>query len=136
MSRVLLNIGNLVKFDSLNIFVSSDKVILSGEIRGPEIQPDEIEQEVRKTIKDIGYEQDGFHHEKLEFFNYLHAQSTDIAQGVDSSGNEKDEGAVTQSVNEKVSASLNPSDETDLKFPEYDTYDPNAEPEGIEGIDY
>jgi len=49
---------------------------------------------------------------------------------------EKDEGAVTQSVNEKVSASLNPSDETDLKFPEYDTYDPNAEPEGIEGIDY
>ena len=49
---------------------------------------------------------------------------------------EKDEGAVTQSVNEKISASLNPSDETDLKFPEYDTYDPNAEPEGIEGIDY
>ena len=49
---------------------------------------------------------------------------------------DKDEGAVTQSVNEKVSASLNPSDETDLKFPEYDTYDPNAEPEGIEGIDY
>ena len=49
---------------------------------------------------------------------------------------EKDENVVTQSINEKVSASLNPSDEMDLKFPEYDTYDPNAEPEGIEGIDY
>ena len=56
--------------------------------------------------------------------------------GVEVQDYEKDEGAVTQSVNEKVSASLNPSDETDLKFPEYDTYDPNADPEGIEGIDY
>jgi S-adenosylmethionine synthetase len=77
---------------------TTNKVILSGEIRGPEISPDEIEKEVRKTIEDIGYEQDGFHHEKLDFFNYLHAQSTDIAQGVDSSGNEKDEGAGDQGI--------------------------------------
>ena len=56
--------------------------------------------------------------------------------GVEVQDYEKDEGAVTQSVNEKVSASLNPSDETDLKFPEYDTYDPNAEPEGIELREY
>tara|TARA_Y100001958_G_C21242443_1_gene570769 strand:+ start:852 stop:2009 length:1158 start_codon:yes stop_codon:yes gene_type:complete len=77
---------------------TTNKVILSGEIRGPEVNPDEIEKEVRKTIKDIGYEQDGFHHEKLDFFNYLHAQSTDIAQGVDSSGNEKDEGAGDQGI--------------------------------------
>ena len=61
---------------------TTNKVILSGEIRGPEVNPDEIEKEVRKTIRDIGYEQDGFHHEKLDFFNYLHSQSTDIAQGV------------------------------------------------------
>ena len=56
--------------------------------------------------------------------------------GIEVQDYEKDENVVTQSINEKVSASLNPSDEMDLKFPEYDTYDPNAEPEGIEGIDY
>ena len=77
---------------------TTNKVILSGEIRGPEISSDEIEKAVRNTIKEIGYEQKGFHHEKLEFFNYLHAQSTDIAQGVDSSGNEKDEGAGDQGI--------------------------------------
>ena len=77
---------------------TTNKVVLSGEIRGPEISSEEIEKAVRNTIKEIGYEQEGFHHEKLEFFNYLHAQSTDIAQGVDSSGNEKDEGAGDQGI--------------------------------------
>ena len=77
---------------------TTNKVILSGEIRGPEISSEEIEKAVRNTIKEIGYEQEGFHHEKLKFFNYLHAQSTDIAQGVDSSGNEKDEGAGDQGI--------------------------------------
>ena len=77
---------------------TTNKVVLSGEIRGPEIGSEEIEKAVRNTIKEIGYEQEGFHHEKLEFFNYLHAQSTDIAQGVDSSGNEKDEGAGDQGI--------------------------------------
>jgi len=56
--------------------------------------------------------------------------------GVEVQDFEKDEGPVAQSLKEGISASLNPSDETNLKFPEYDTYDPNAEPEGIEGIDY
>ena len=93
---------NLSKFNESRVacetLTTTNKVILSGEIRGPEIKPEEIEKEVRKTIKDIGYEQDGFHHEKLDFFNYLHAQSTDIAKGVDSSGNEKDEGAGDQGI--------------------------------------
>jgi len=77
---------------------TTNKVILSGEIRGPSISSDEIEKEVRNTIKEIGYEQDGFHHSKLDFFNYLHEQSTDIAQGVDSAGNEKEEGAGDQGI--------------------------------------
>ena len=67
-------------------------------MRGPSIKSDEIEKEVRNSIKEIGYEQEGFHHEKLQFFNYLHEQSSDIAQGVDSSGNEKDEGAGDQGI--------------------------------------
>ena len=77
---------------------TTNKVVLSGEVRGPEISSDEIEKEVRQTIKEIGYEQDGFHYEKLDFFNYLHSQSKDIALGVDSSGNEKDEGAGDQGI--------------------------------------
>jgi S-adenosylmethionine synthetase len=77
---------------------TTNKVVLAGEVRGPSISSEEIEQHVRSSIKEIGYEQDGFHHEKLEFFNYLHEQSSDIAQGVDSSGNEKDEGAGDQGI--------------------------------------
>ena len=77
---------------------TTNKVILSGEIRGPSISSDEIEKEVRNTIKEIGYEQDGFHHSKFDFFNYLHEQSTDIAQGVDAAGNEKEEGAGDQGI--------------------------------------
>jgi S-adenosylmethionine synthetase len=77
---------------------TTNKVVLAGEVRGPSISSEEIEQHVRDSIKEIGYEQDGFHHEKLKFFNYLHEQSSDIAQGVDSSGNEKDEGAGDQGI--------------------------------------
>lgn len=77
---------------------TTNKVVLAGEVRGPEIDSKEIEEHVRNSIKEIGYEQDGFHHAKLDFFNYLHSQSSDIAQGVDSSGNEKDEGAGDQGI--------------------------------------
>ena len=77
---------------------TTNKVVIAGEVRGPSIKSDEIEKEIRNSIKEIGYEQEGFHHEKLEFFNYLHEQSSDIAQGVDSSGNEKDEGAGDQGI--------------------------------------
>ena len=77
---------------------TTNKIIISGETRGPKISSDEIEQNVRKQIKNIGYEQEGFHWKNLKFFNYLHEQSADIAQGVDSSGNEKDEGAGDQGI--------------------------------------
>ena len=76
---------------------TTNKVILSGEIRGPEIKSDEIEKLVRKEIKDIGYNQKGFDYKILEFHNYLHEQSDDIALGVDSSDN-KDEGAGDQGI--------------------------------------
>ena len=56
---------------------------------------DLIESAVRGAIADIGYERDEFHHAHLEFQNYLHKQSTDIAMGVDS-GDNKDEGAGDQ----------------------------------------
>ena len=81
-------------------------VVLAGEIRckgvyeNGEWAPgalDEIEQTVRQTVKEIGYEQDGFHWRTLRFENNLHGQSAHIAQGVDASGN-KDEGAGDQGI--------------------------------------
>ena len=77
---------------------TTNKIIISGEIRGPKIESQVIEQAIREQIKDIGYEQKNFHWKNFEFFNYLHEQSSDIAQGVDSSGNEKDEGAGDQGI--------------------------------------
>ncbi|HEY0131206.1 MAG TPA: methionine adenosyltransferase [Allosphingosinicella sp.] len=86
---------------------TTQKVVLAGEIRGRGIMdeegnwapgvPEEIEAVVRETVKAIGYEQDGFHWETLDFSNNLHPQSAHIAQGVDASGN-KDEGAGDQGI--------------------------------------
>jgi len=78
--------------------VSTNRTIIAGEYRLPEgieISSDEIEKLVRQTVYDIGYEQDGYHWEKMHFECYLHSQSSNIAIGVDKSGN-KDEGAGDQ----------------------------------------
>ncbi|OUW63192.1 MAG: methionine adenosyltransferase [Pelagibacteraceae bacterium TMED201] len=77
---------------------TTNKVVLAGEVRGPEIKKDELIQKVRNCIKDIGYDQEGFTWKdatKIEC--HLHSQSVDIAMGVDSSGN-KDEGAGDQGI--------------------------------------
>ena len=77
---------------------TTNKVILAGEVRGPEINKDEIISKVRNCIKDIGYDQDGFTwKEATKIESHLHSQSADIAMGVDSSGN-KDEGAGDQGI--------------------------------------
>ncbi|WP_394270003.1 methionine adenosyltransferase [Qipengyuania sp.] len=93
---------------------TTQRVILSGEIRcapmydahraewaenggwAPGAKED-IEKAVRRTVREIGYEQDGFHWQTLTFENHLHGQSAHIAQGVDASGN-KDEGAGDQGI--------------------------------------
>ena len=77
---------------------TTNKVVLAGEVRGPEISKDEIISKVRNCIKDIGYDQEGFTwKEATKIESHLHSQSTDIAMGVDSSGN-KDEGAGDQGI--------------------------------------
>jgi S-adenosylmethionine synthetase len=77
---------------------TTNRVVLAGEVRGPsEVNAELIEQVARHAIKDIGYEQDGFHWERLILENYVHPQSVDIAQGVDAVGN-KDEGAGDQGI--------------------------------------
>ncbi|MBB5705748.1 methionine adenosyltransferase [Sphingopyxis panaciterrulae] len=81
-------------------------VVLAGEIRCKGVYEngawapgalDEIEATVRRTVKEIGYEQDGFHWETLRFENNLHGQSAHIAQGVDEAA-DKDEGAGDQGI--------------------------------------
>ena len=76
---------------------TTNKVVLAGEIRGPSLVKDELISRVRECIKDIGYEQKGFHWKHCEIDNYLHEQSSDIAMGVDS-GSNKDEGAGDQGI--------------------------------------
>ena len=77
---------------------TTNKVVLAGEVRGPEIKKDDLIQKVRNCIKDIGYDQDGFTwREATSVESHLHAQSSDIAMGVDSSVN-KDEGAGDQGI--------------------------------------
>jgi len=77
---------------------TTNKVVLAGEVRGPEIKKDDLINKVRDCIKDIGYDQDGFTwKESTKIESHLHSQSSDIAMGVDSSGN-KDEGAGDQGI--------------------------------------
>ena len=77
---------------------TTNRVVIAGETRGPaSITPEFITELARKAIKDIGYEQNGFHWNTANIEVLLHAQSADIAQGVDASGN-KDEGAGDQGI--------------------------------------
>jgi len=86
---------------------TTQRVVIAGEIRGKGIMDEagnwapgieqEIEDTVRNTVREIGYEQDGFHWRTLDFSNNLHPQSAHIAQGVDAAGN-KDEGAGDQGI--------------------------------------
>ena len=80
--------------------VTTDKVVLAGELRGPDsINKDDIEAAARRAIKDIGYEQEGFHWETADVEVLLHKQSVDIAQGVDAgTGIDKEEGAGDQGI--------------------------------------
>ncbi len=77
---------------------TTNKVVIAGETRGPEtVTKDWIAHVARMAIRDIGYEQDGFHWETANIEILLHPQSADIAQGVDMAGN-KDEGAGDQGI--------------------------------------
>ncbi len=82
---------------AIETFATTNRVIIGGEIRAPEISKSEVEELVRATVREIGYEQDGFHWKKFELTNLLHEQSVDIAVGVDAAAG-KDEGAGDQGI--------------------------------------
>ena len=78
---------------------TTNKVVIAGETRGKDVSKEEIEAVARAAIKDIGYEQSGFHHAHADVDVLLHAQSVDIAAGVDEgTGTHKEEGAGDQGI--------------------------------------
>ncbi|MGH6957375.1 MAG: methionine adenosyltransferase [Caulobacteraceae bacterium] len=77
--------------------VTTNRIVLAGEVRGPAGVIESLEERVRGAVRDIGYEQEGFHWKNADFACHLHAQSADIAMGVDAAGN-KDEGAGDQGI--------------------------------------
>ena len=84
---------------AVETLVTTDLVVVSGEVRSAsEIPKELIEKTIRSTVREIGYEQEGFHWKTMEVKILLHEQSSDIAMGVDSDGNLKDEGAGDQGI--------------------------------------
>ena len=77
--------------------VTTNRIVLAGEVRGPDGLVDQLEDKVRAAVRDIGYEQEGFHWKTADFSCHLHPQSADIAMGVDARDN-KDEGAGDQGI--------------------------------------
>src|SRR6202035_59422 len=83
---------------AVETLATTNRVVLAGEVRGPgSIGRDRLIEVARQAIRDIGYEQEGFHWNLAEIACYVHEQSGDIAQGVDAAGN-KDEGAGDQGI--------------------------------------
>jgi len=77
--------------------VTTQRIVIAGEVRGPGEVIGGLEEKIRAAVKDIGYEQSGFHWATAHYECHLHAQSADIAMGVDAAGN-KDEGAGDQGI--------------------------------------
>ena len=80
---------------AVETMVTTDLIVIAGETRGPKVPPADVETVARAAVRDIGYEQSGFHWHDSQVNIHLHSQSEDIAVGVDAAGN-KDEGAGDQ----------------------------------------
>ena len=77
--------------------VTTQRIVLAGEVRGPAGVVEGLEDKVRAAVRDIGYDQAGFSWRSADYSCHLHAQSADIAMGVDA-GSNKDEGAGDQGI--------------------------------------
>ena len=83
---------------AVETLTTTNLIVLAGEVRGPaSITPAKLEEVARHAVKDIGYEQDGFHWANAKVLVHVHNKSADIAVGVDAAGN-KDEGAGDQGI--------------------------------------
>ena len=78
-------------------FATTNRIVIGGEVRGPQGVMNKVDEIARACVKDIGYEQEGFHWQTLSLENHLHEQSAHIAQGVDAAEG-KEEGAGDQGI--------------------------------------
>lgn len=87
---------------AVETLTTTNRVVLAGEVRtnnGAVITKDEMNAAARAVVKQIGYEQDGFHWEKMAVENHVHGQSAEIAQGVEAGqGLHQEEGAGDQGI--------------------------------------
>ncbi len=83
---------------AIEVLATTNQLIIAGETRGaPNITKGRMDDIAREKVREIGYNQEGFHWHNLDIHNYVHEQSTDIAMGVDANG-DKDEGAGDQGI--------------------------------------
>ncbi|HBM91005.1 MAG TPA: methionine adenosyltransferase [Rhodospirillaceae bacterium] len=83
---------------AVEALATTNRIVIGGEIRGPStITPKEMEATARDAVREIGYAQKGFHWQWADVQIYIHAQSSDIAMGVDA-GEDKEEGAGDQGI--------------------------------------
>ena len=71
---------------AVETLVTTNHVTLAGEVKNFNVSKDEVKEIVRNKVKEIGYEQEGFHWDRLNIYNELHEQSADIALGTDDFG--------------------------------------------------
>jgi S-adenosylmethionine synthetase len=82
---------------AIETLCTTNKVVVAGEFKGPSLPKAKVDEVIRKTVRDIGYEQKGFHWDNLEIENLIHGQSADIAMGVDNA-DKSQEGAGDQGI--------------------------------------
>ena len=84
---------------AVETLTTTNLIVLAGEVRPAGlVSNEEMEAIARAAVKDIGYEQDGFHWQNAEVQVHVHGQSAHIAQGVDADGSDKEEGAGDQGI--------------------------------------
>jgi S-adenosylmethionine synthetase len=71
---------------AVETLVTTNHVTLAGEVKNFNVSKDEVKEIVRNKVREIGYEQEGFHWDKLNIYNEIHSQSADIALGTDDFG--------------------------------------------------
>src|SRR6056300_147056 len=71
---------------AIETLVTTNHVTLAGEVKNFNVNKEEVKEIVRNTVREIGYEQEGFHWDKLNIYNEIHSQSADIALGTDDFG--------------------------------------------------